>query len=144
MPFKLVCIVEEGLSLGSILMTNGVYAISIDTITKLAAKNQQPEQSVSEHMRQIAQLPRKKRETKREVFKHPSGRHGKDFILEYMKNNNGKGERVYMQKYLVQVGFAGSSINNILSRLEKDKLITNVEVGKYAIRQRAGEIPEEK
>lgn len=119
MAFKLVAIVNDSLSLGSILMTKGVTVISIDTYIG---------EAVSKESAKI--LSSTKKRIKR--FSHPEGKTGSDLIMEYMLVSQ-KAQWGELKSFLVKQGFSESSVNNAIQRLVNDSNITRVKSGTYVL-----------
>lgn len=131
MPFKLVAVVESSISLGSILMIDGVHVMSIDTLTN----KQMKEESVKE----IQYLPKIEKAEKpknpnmqRTKFHHPLGRTASDFVLEYLQQHK-TGQWRELGKHVAEQGFAKSSINNGIQRLINQDKVKRIGVGIYAI-----------
>lgn len=130
MPFKLVCIVEESLSLGSILMTKGVHTISIDTITAHRMKEETPKEEVKLITNNKKKIPEK---TKPDRFYHPSGKTAADLAVEFLKEKNIEVTWAELSDHIANQGFNRSSTNNAISRLVKQKRIVRVEQGRYKV-----------
>lgn len=129
MPFKLVTIVENSLSLGSILLTDGVHVVSIDTITRKDIKAE----PVHDPMKLLPKLAAKVR---MKQFKHPDGRTAGDFVIEYLEQHK-VGTWADLRTFVSAQGFAKSSINNGVARLIKTGRIRRIGTGKYSISSQA-------
>jgi hypothetical protein len=122
MPFKLVAIVVNSLSLGHILSTDGVHVVSIDTIVENKTKEK------------INYVP-KKRESKRigsTKFHHPSGKTASTFVLEYMQQHKTV-NWVDLKKFISEQGFHPSTVNNGIQRLLTMNQIRRISSGQYTV-----------
>lgn len=131
MPFKLVAVVESSISLGSILMIEGVHVMSIDTLTK----GQMKEESAKE----IKLLPKvekpKNPNLSNKKFHHPLGKTSGDFVMEYLQQHK-MGQWKELKEFVAQQGFAKSSINNGLQRLVQMGKVMRTAPGLYALNQK--------
>lgn len=128
MPFKLVTIVENSLSLGSILLTDGVHVVSIDTITNKDIKAEpvhDPMKLLPKHMPKSSPHTGPK-------FKHPQNKTSSDFVIEYLEQYK-VGTWKDLRAFVSEQGFAKSSINNGIARLIKMGRIKRVAAGKYGL-----------
>ena len=127
MAFKIVAIIDDSLSLGSVLMTKGVKAISIETIDQppVLKAAELPYRKVTYH-----ELNTKSKNLPR--FYHPSSKPAIQLIYEAFKDQSTFTFKEGMLK-TAELGFSPSSINNIITRLVKKGLIEKISNGKYKI-----------
>src|ERR1700752_2937697 len=114
--FKVTLVVEDSLSLGSILMTKGISLLHIEEIieSKRAEKKIHSEKLLLTH----------KEHKVRKQFKHPSGKRVIDFIVEFISNapqNTAYWKEI--NENSISLGFSRSSINSALLRLIESKII---------------------
>jgi hypothetical protein len=126
MSFKLTVIINDSLSLGSVLMTKGVTAVHIETL---------PDTLMIEHKnisKNVKSQSIKDKILTRKQFHHPSGKTSNEFILEYIQERK---ELKWSegQKYIQSLGFATSTLNNVITRLIEEKYIIRKSAGKYII-----------
>ena len=129
--FKVTMLISDGLSLGSVLMTNNVELLHI--------------QEVEEHVKYMGKthiehntkllLPEKKSKRGQNHYKHPSGKTCQDFTIEYLQNNKTATWRE-MSANLVSLGYNKSSINNAVNRLIKRGLVGKIRPGVYQLVQK--------
>jgi hypothetical protein len=117
--FKVTLHIQDGLTLGHVLMTKGVELIHIvetnDTIKLIEHESIKPD-------------------GRRVMFKHPSGKTAQEMVIEYMKTNHSiQYSWNTLQKHIMVQGFSKGSINNAIVRLLNRKQIKRVDVGKYMI-----------
>jgi hypothetical protein len=133
--FKVTILVDDGLSLGSILMTKHVELLHIDEVSKVEMRMEKSSIAQHEVMKLIGNVkPNTRSIAQQNKFYHPSGRTVKEFVMEYMglepnKSHAWKDLRTHVETQ----GFSKSSINNGIARLLKDKKIRRDRVGKYKL-----------
>lgn len=72
------------------------------------------------------------------AFKHPSGKTGPIFLLEYITEHK-QARWAELGKYIQSLGFAQSSVNNGISRLLEDGKIEKIGPALYAIPKKSHE-----
>lgn len=127
MPFKLVAVIESSISLGSILMIEGVHVIHIDTLSNRAMK--------TESAKEIQLLPKIDKKKQSNRFHHPLGKTASQFVLEHLQQHK-MATWAELGKIVEEQGFSRSSVNNAIQRLIDNKQIIRTGPGLYAINQK--------
>jgi hypothetical protein len=133
--FKVTILVDDGLSLGSILMTKHVELLHIAEISHVAAHMEKSNIDYGQNVKLIEAVKSNKRaKAQKERFSHPSGKRVQDFIIEFMEERPNKiAMWKDLAKHIQATGFERSSINNGISRLLKNKIIKREGTGKYKL-----------
>jgi hypothetical protein len=132
--FKVTILVDDGLSLGSILMTKHVELLHIDEMPHATIHMEKASLGKSDIMKLIGTTKSNKSVAQINRFNHPSGKTVKDFIVEHMEEQPNKHVRWSdLSKLIESLGFHKSSINNGISRLIDEKKIKRVGSGKYML-----------
>lgn len=111
--YKLVALIDNHLSLGSILVTKGVHVISIETVSDGQIKDEN------------ILIPRK-------VIRDQNEKNTKEVVLDYLQRNSQAtwGE---LRKLMSENGYAKTSVNNAITRLMKENKVIKVSHGTYAL-----------
>jgi hypothetical protein len=134
--FKVTILVDDGLSLGSILMTKHVELLHIDEVPHKTI-HMDKSFTHSEAIKLLGTTKSNKSVAQINRFIHPSGKTVKAFILELMEEQPNKPSMWKdLAKHVESLGFHKSSINNGITRLIAEKKIKRVGTGKYMIIER--------
>jgi hypothetical protein len=93
-------------------------------------------QLVSNHQKLVA--PNSSHSTRKEHFKHPTGKTVQDFVIEFLKSRP-SATWAEMSKYTVTIGYNKSSINNAVTRLVYKKVVEKVAPGVYRLTKKSHE-----
>jgi hypothetical protein len=130
--FKVTVLISDGLSLGSVLMTNNVELLHIQEVeehTKYMGKTS------TEHDIKLLLDIGKKSKKGQSHFIHPSGKTTLDFTLEFLQKHKTAKWRE-MSENIVSLGYNKSSINNAVVRLVNRGLVEKVRPGLYQVTQK--------
>jgi hypothetical protein len=83
-------------------------------------------------------LPKSSHATRKEHFKHPTGKTVQDFVIEFLKSRP-SATWAEMSKYTVSIGYNKSSINNAVTRLVYRKVVEKVAPGVYRLTKKPHE-----
>jgi hypothetical protein len=126
--FKVTLIVNNGLSLGSILMTKDVELLHITEVLRridIAEKK---------YVNDKLLIEAKKIKQPRRHFSHPSGKIIKQFVAEHLLQKPGNKDRwININKYIISLGFGKSSLNNSLKHMISEKKIKSEGKGWYKL-----------
>jgi hypothetical protein len=119
--FKVTLHIQDGLTLGHVLMTKGVSLIHIvEESDKLLITH-----NIEKATKKVA--PQNK-------FYHSSGKRVQDFIIEYMNGSDKISFKwAELGNHIEKLGFHKSSINNGITRLVKAKKTNRFDPGVYAL-----------
>jgi hypothetical protein len=123
--FKVTLHIQDGLTLGHVLMTKGVELIHI-------LEMEGPIKIINIDQNQLTK-PNGTKKVRGPSFKHPSGKSSQDFVVEYLRYNPPHGLWKNMSQFVIEQGFSHSSINNAITRLLQKKIIKKVNPGVYAL-----------
>jgi hypothetical protein len=116
--FKVTLHIQDGLTLGHVLMTKGVTLIHIIEI--------------DENVQKPKLIEHKTNGVHRSQFRHPSMKPALDFVRDYLQKQETASWRE-LRKFIVAQGFANGTINNAIQRLLKEKQIVKVSLGIYKL-----------
>jgi hypothetical protein len=126
--FKVTLIVNNGLSLGSILMTKDVELLHITEVLRridIAEKK---------YVNDKLLIETKKIKPPRRHFSHPSGKIIKQFVAEHLLQKPDHKDRWFnINKYIISLGFGKSSLNNSLKHMISEKKIKSEGKGWYKL-----------
>jgi hypothetical protein len=129
--FKVTLLVSDGLSLGSVLMTNNVQLLHIQEVEEHA---KYMGKTHIEHDTKLLLSEKKKYKESIDHFRHPSGKRTMDFALEFFaKQPNKTAKWRELANHVAEQGFHKSSINNCISRLLKAGTIKREGPGLYKL-----------
>jgi hypothetical protein len=119
--FKVTLHINDGLALGSVLMTKGVELIHIVETFGHESKIMEQKLLTNNGKRKM-------------VFRSPDGKLMTDFIVDYISKSDTKTRKwKEINSFVKSKGFGRSSINSALTRLVANNIIKRIEIGTYML-----------